>query len=904
MNQLHTLVFIEPTVDNWCDSIKGDINQFDHGITKYLKEPTYADCHGSPHPVSIERLTYINSQIQNDVNFAYKAYALWKAHPDIKEYCCLDVSNDYVKIVQKMVTFGDDFFRDLHTLTASKFREEVEKICLTMKQEPFCDLQYALTIVDIAAELPYKRSRWTEDDIDKSDVILIHVVVLVREHPAVYGSLRSVVPAEEEKRVIMKAVNRILQYIQGGDLTRLRQLHKQLPRMHSFTLTGATCHADKLCILMKIIAQLDSYIEQLNMYENSLLFNGRRRVLLNTGIDYTEFLKQKQLDRILQVLDEQHVTSLSIATALKGHITGKFSELKSYYQQVESFNGDIAKADVGYILGRLDMFKERIATVVDKFRSKMSDLIIQMMIGAGVELANAVVTMALAIADACNPLGLLFGGADPVDLQDAIAGVARATGLIAQSSAVTDAWNKVKTQSIEINNKFKKNRLFLEKVKELVYEESNSRKEFEQAKNTFLEQYNAYDPQVVPDDLVKMTALWSGLAESGCEVINSFETPAGLAVAAVVKGMLLCTDLPILARRMGGLYENIYDFQFDLVDALVEYMRAKVTVDAANEITTELTSISNKNLNDETTLDTLQMMGGLTFTTFKTHLLQAFNHYCNILQYTEGDKRPIQCKGPNTDISLLISKTITECAEETFRFYQVPTTPSGPDDKAYVDLSELFKGATVDFKIPNSQWLVDNDWINKIEMNNTFLVEKMEVYLPTTPSRPANFIVTADPILKNQIIPSTNGTEYMIVPHVPLSSEYVMGQRRTPCRLGKLPNPYTSCDPEETSNVCPSTLDGFRVLYPSLYSQWAITIHKNEHLTPPRSATDMFVYFGVKLCKIVPGNHNEFQAGVVHSQEVSDCCPSGQYRPNITAECTDCPGNSHPALAGHYCVKD
>ena len=390
---------------------------------------------------------------------------------------------------------------------------------------------------------------------------------------------------------------------------------------------------------MKIIAQLDSYVEQLNLYENSLVINGRKRVLLNTETDYTEFLKQKQLDRILQVLGEQQITSMSIATELKGQITSQFTELKSYYMHVENFNGDIAKADVGYILGRLDTFKERITSVVGTFKSKMSTLLTQMMIGAGLEMAQAVVTLALTIADACNPLGFIFGGADPKDLADAIADVANAAAQLAKGTAVTVAWNRVKQQSIEINNKFKKNREFLEKVKELVYEESQSRADFEYAKNTFLEQYNNYDPQVLPDDLVGMNSLWSGLVEAACEVTDSFNTAAGIGVSARIKGENLCVDLPILAERMGGLYENIYDFQFDLMDALTEYMRAKVTMDAAEEITTELTTITNQDPNDEKTLTTLQIMGGLTFTTYKSHMLQAINRYCiiyyNILKETK-----------------------------------------------------------------------------------------------------------------------------------------------------------------------------------------------------------------------------------------------------------------------------
>ena len=726
----------------------------------------------------------------------------------------------------------------------------------------------------------------------------------MKEMPSIYGSLQDVVTTQVERDIYTSIINRILEYIQEGEITALKELHEQLPRMHIYTQTSSDCNSDNICIFMKIIAQLDSYVEQLEIYENSLVLNGRKRILLNTGTDYVEFLKQKQLDRILQVLGEHHLTSLSIATALKGEITSQFTNLKSYYQHVESFNNDIAEADISYITGRLDVFKNRIKSVTGDFKKKMGVLLDQMILGAGLELAEAVVTMALAIADACNPIGWITGGTDPNSVADAVAKVANAVAQLAQGIAVQVAWNGVQTKATEISNKFQVNRVFLEKVKKLVYQETESREDFETAKNTFLEQYTGYKPQVLPDELVEMTSLWSGLVEAACEVINSFQTTLGLGAAAVIKGQNLCVDLPVLADRMGELYQNLYDFQFDLMDALAEYMRARVTMDAAEEISTELTTITQQDPEDENTLTALEIMGGLTFTTYKTHLLQAITRYCNMLQYSEGGKRPIECKGPNTDLSLLISKQVAPCSEQSFRFYQVPTTPSGPDDKAHVDVSELFKEATVNFKIPNSQWLVDHDWINDNEVNQTFLVEELEVYLPVTPGRTTHFTVTADPVLSNQLRPGVNNTEYMIVPHVSLIARYDMGPKRTYCRLQKISNPYTSCEPEQRSFVCPATdssLRSNRILYPSLYSQWAIKVEGGDHLTPPKSATDMSVIFGIKLC-VATGNEGVYQPSSVQAQEVDDCCQSGQYRPNITADCTDCPADSQSTMAGYYCA--
>ena len=461
--------------------------------------------------------------------------------------------------------------------------------CEATNDHQYCSVAYAIPMMEQAAILPGSPTSWTEQDNQAADVILFHLMVLIKSIPSVYNSLQDIVIAEKETEIYTNIINRILQYIQEGDNTALKDLQKNLPKMHVYTQTSSSCNSDNICICMKIAAQLHSYLEELEIHENSLVINGRKHILLNTGIDYIEFLKQKQLDRILQVLDEQHLTSMSIATALKGEITSQFTNLKSYYQHVASFNGDIAIADIDYITGRLDTFKERIASVVDTFKEKMGVLLDQMLLGAGLELVEAAITMALAIADACNPLGWLFGGADPNSVADAIADFANAVALLSQGVAVQVAWNNVQTKATEIDENLKKNRVLLENVKVLVYGETESREEFEDAKNSFLEQYTGYNPHVLPDDLVEVTAMWSGLVEAACEVIDAFTTSAGRAVAAIVNGQNQCVDLPVLAERMGGLYENIYDFQFDLMDAVAEGMRAKVAMDSAEEITTELT---------------------------------------------------------------------------------------------------------------------------------------------------------------------------------------------------------------------------------------------------------------------------------------------------------------------------
>ena len=831
-------------------------------------------------------------------------YSLWENHPYLSKYCCMYKEDIYLTHFLNMLTFGNDFYDYVPLYeVGSELRKEIDRICPTKMNDKFCGITGALPIIDLIATLPKIKSEWTDIDEELKDLIVMHATLLTKEN-SYYKSLDNLLTREAVQLTINRIINYIIMYIQENNDDRLRNIQKNLPRLNEYSQRQSGCQSEDICIFMKIVQQLDNYVEQKELsYSNPELKNKKQRILVNTGTDYKEFLKQKKLERILQVITQQKITSLSIANALKGQMTSSFSQLKSYFEQVANFNGAIAEADIAFISGRQIIFKQRIDSVVGSFKLKMTNLLTQMMIGAGLEIVQSAITMAITIVDACNPLGFIFGGADPKDLMDAIAEVTNAVKQLTKGSIVLSTWTAVQSRSVEINKKFKKNDDFLANVKRLMFNKAESREDFEKAKNSFLELYNKYDPQVLPDELVEISSLWSGLVEAACDVTNSFNTAAGITASAVVKGQNLCVDLPVLADRMGELYENIYDYQFDMMDALAEYTRAKVTIDAAKEISTELTTITNEDPEDEETLNKLQIMGGLTFMTYKTHMLGIITHYCNILEYKEGGRKPSECKGTDTSTALLIAKVRSTCTYQTLDYYQVPTTPSGSNDLAYVDISELYKGATVNFKIPDSQWLIDHKWIREDERDVAFFVEQLQVYLPTKPNSPMKFRVTADPTSQNQIIPTSDSKEYIIVPHLPLITEFKMGPSRTKCPVELVSNPYTTCNMKDPSFICPLTTS-FHFLYPSLYTQWTITVSGGEDLIPPDSATDMSVIFGLKLCKVAPQRDYD-QVELAHvSEELSDCCSSGQYRSTMQAECMQCPQNSHSALDGYYCEKN
>ena len=293
--------------------------------------------------------------------------------------------------------------------------------------------------------------------------------------------------------------------------------------------------------------------------------------------------------------------------------------------------------------------------------------------------------------------------------------------------------------------------------------------------------------------------------------------------------------------------------------------------------------------------------------TYKSHVLETVYLYCNVLEYMEGGKQPPECKGVDTDVALLIANIEPVCISETYRYYYVPTTSSTANDKTHVDIKQLMSGSLVHFQVPNVQWLIDQGWIHEENKDFAFYVKKFNVFLPAESNEHVTELyVTTDPVLHNSLVPGS--TEYIIVPHTHMIQEYSIGRESLLCNPNqKMENPYTTCKKTDTSHICQHSHMTDWLLYPSIYTQWSIRVKGGEDLTVPKPATNMSVIFGMQLCKVPPTDSYSVNVESAASQETTskdDCCPDGQYRPNVTTSCIECPTGSHSALAGYYCEHD
>ena len=896
---------------NWCSSISSHNinNQYQQQVRPSLKVYCGTSTDNSFKVYNSSQTSDVAPKIEADsgrslAQYRRSLYTFWMQHPSIRDFCCNANTNYHITLLQALYRFENNFYNYIGGLTANvaiELRKELENRCSESLSDPFCPIYAALEAIDVSSRLPADRSTWTQETEQYKQAVLVSFAILKKKFPQVYSGF-----ILDEEGIIVNCTNLILRHIQNKDVDKLETLATYLPSNDAYKATETVCRNDQLCIFMKIVEQARLYLDEARLDTNPVLINGKKRLVLNTAVDYREFLKQKQLDRILTILSEQQSTSIQIANDLKQHTTTKFTELRTYFEKVETFNQQIASADIGYVNGRLEVYQNSVKRIMGKLKRDMADLLHNAFISVGLEIAEKAVILAMEIAEAVNPLKWLTGGGPARDLLEATGDLLNAIAEIVKLAQIKSSLNKLIVKSSDIGEKIERNDNFLQNVKNLIDRKTVSREDFEHSKRKFIQQYTAYDPQVTKPELVEMGALWEILIDSACDVIDSTTSAAAAPVKSYVNNKGYCISLKSQTAKMVSTYEEIYDYQFDLIDTMAAYVRSSVSLDAAEEISSEFTEFTKVDLDSGSTLTTLAIMGGLTYVAFTTHILHAVHLYCNVLEYMEGGILPSECKGVNTDLALLIANKEPVCRSDTTQFYRIPTTMGSVNgsNNGIINIADLIAGDKVTFKVPSADWLVEKKWIRASERNDSFYVKKFEVHLPIIPEYPQKFYSKSEPVLHNEITPGS--TEYIIVPDTPLIYEYRMGPSRLGCHFLKFRNPYTSCKTTDISEVCEMSHEIKHPLYPSIYSQWSISVQGEEDMTVPDPATDLDLIISMRLCKIAPANERSgTYSDTAVFQEVQDqCCPEGEYRPSIDSMCTSCPDGSSSALAGYYCERN
>ena len=451
-------------------------------------------------------------------------------------------------------------------------------------------------------------------------------------------------------------------------------------------------------------------------------------------------------------------------------------------------------------------------------------------------------------------------------------------------------------------------------------QKGTSADDFASIKQKFLDDYKAYDPQVEKPELSAMTGKWEEMIEGTCQVILECTTNLCAGPKAIVRRQGLCPKAKAKAQEMIATYEEIYDFQFELIESMATYMRAAVSLDAASSITGDYDALTSEAEVDANAVNDLKTLTIVSYISYKINIWRIVKDYCNILEYQRGGTRPTVCNGVNTEIASLASFVIPPC-REVHDYREVPIASNG--NLAFMSLGDLYAGKPVTFQIPDSQWLVENGWINPGDQNAAIFVKQFVVFLPTVSPTEREVRVEAKVSGENQHSPP-DGTRYVIVrvPEKKFIFYYREGHSAV-CRRDsdKLTNPYGSslpkiCPLNEDQNSCQELLER-TPLFPSVYSKWKVSISGYESVQVPEPASNFKLKVDTKLCFIErpskdKGKKNKFKRKkklILTKRKKTKYrhgptnCPDGHFWSGDSGVCAKCPKGSTSALHGYYCEK-
>lgn len=464
--------------------------------------------------------------------------------------------------------------------------DEVNRICYTEQTETsagssiykaqkknFCDVDFAKDIVRKLSKFSEESKRsgkWTNaQKAIMFKAIRLNFVALKESSPDRYsGPLELTLTRNERVDGYKDNINNIIKLIDTREIELLKITTMLLPN-DILTCASDQIETGEACYFKRILDQLVTHFKV-----SGVRINGKKRIMLSTATDYERLLEYRQMDRILTVVQGSQFTTIDLAEEITDSNNQRFTELKNYFVQLQDFNSNKATIDIAFIDDWITKYRPQVETVSQEIGSNLGSLIDDTQAALIGDIVEKSAAMALAVAEACNPLKTLFGGSS---IGDIVAATAAWTTAISETNRIEDIKNSLQPaidKAVSLGTRFDGNSKDLKIVMDLVKSTSNSDAvEFERQKRLFLEKYSAYSPRVKRPELAEIEELFKGVVATACGIIDGIDTTAGSVIAATVKSNGFCWKIPVAITKMVAIYMEIYDFQFDLMETLATSMR-------------------------------------------------------------------------------------------------------------------------------------------------------------------------------------------------------------------------------------------------------------------------------------------------------------------------------------------
>ena len=674
-------------------------------------------------------------------------------------------------------------------------------------------------------------------------------------------------------------------------------------RENSFKFASLAClelDSSDMCA----VGDIFKYYESLKKLKKDRMTPSKTRNLrLHSRVDHAKMVELKK-----EAL--QHITLLGNLQSLDHNLETLVTGISGYFLGLAKYDQGIADQDVLFLKGKLDDFQNRAATLSEKVQYDTQAVMIAANVALVAQLAQEIAILAAKIANHLNPFKVIFTGVEVADIYEQAGEVARAAKELVHGAALFATFSEVYgdmaklAEGLEDNsNQITGLQTLLNAIKE------NGVEDIGFDSQRFIQAYGGYTPKVDRSALAKNDALWAAYKDSTCDLLFGAEGVGAAVTQGVTGGMLLCENLDGTLAEFFALRENIFDFQFDLVDALASVVRGNIAKKLSESI-----SITNDRLKAST------LMLGYFMTQYRLQF--EANLYCEKWQYLNQGKRIKPCSDEDFfdehSLDDLLTYDFGTHYHEDERFVFIPTKAQFQGDSGFINLPSLAAGNPVTFRLPaNRTWLRQFNWLSSRETLAPF-VASFKLYLPLRnynnegAKQHSKTRITLTSIAGSRV-DETSGVVYNLpLEHSSYMTLYEEGYDPAKCPRGKeIINPYSLCD--NLPLICDTvTRVPASVIMPTVLSTWKLSLsvetgHVNLQWDAPRPATDLLVIAKVKL-RFLPGSGRKRRTIHFSAEPAFGCCAEpNTYRPKWSDRtCIPCPTevtNSVSRLQGYYCEK-
>ena len=623
-----------------------------------------------------------------------------------------------------------------------------------------------------------------------------------------------------------------------------------------------------------------------------------RNLRLHSKVDHGKMIElRKNALKHINLLGNIRSVDENLSTAVEG--------ISKYFRGLATYDQRIAEADVTFLKQKLNEFDKAAAAQSKKVEKDVKDVMKALATALVIQAAEEMFILKLKFQEHLNPMKVIFGGVEAGDIYEQTAEVARSLQELARGIALLVNLQRAYNDTAGLAKEFKENADQISNLTGMVAAiKRNKVNEIGLDADKFIKGYGDYTPKVARSRLAQNDAFWAALKDSACGLLFGAEGIGVSAVQGVIGGKLLCEKLEGTLAEFAALRENIFDFQFDLVDALARVVRGIV----ARKLTESIT-VSND------LLDASQLMLGFFMTQYRLQSHAAL--YCDKLEYLNQGRIVDACSSPDffneNDLYNLIAYNPDSTYDLDERFVYIPTRPQFRGDTGFITLPSLSKGNPVTFRLPaNRTWLRKFNWLTRGETLAPY-VQSFKLYLPLKTYKRGSENQTQ--IRLTSVAGSSFGKKDDVVYNLPFEhsnyiTSYTEGYDR--CPNGKeITNPYSLCNnlpkicdtntrvPLLTKSIMPTILSTWRLSYSVGSGERDLTWNA------PNPATNMSIIAKVELRFFHRTNRRQV---LWHARDETavGCCTGNKYRPEWRDKtCVSCPSkppiDSVSKLGGYYC---